>query len=68
MLVVVVVVVVGLRVVYEGGEKVAVAVLVMDVLVTMEGVDLGAMKDGGEDNMGGIIAMFVLMWGGEFGG
>jgi hypothetical protein len=68
MLVVVVVVVVGLRVVYEGGEMVAVAVLVMDVIVTMEGVDLGAMKDGGEDNMGGIIAMFVLMWGGEFGG
>lgn len=57
------VVVVGLRVVYEGLEKVAIlGVEVMVVkTVTMKRVDLGAMKDGGEDNMGGIIAMFVLM-------
>ena len=57
------VVVVGLRVVYEGLEKVAIlGVEVMVVkTVTMKRVDLGAMEDGGEDNMGGIIAMFVLM-------
>lgn len=57
------VVVVGLRVVYEGLEKVAIlGVEVMVVkTVTMKRVDLRAMKDGGEDNMGGIIAMFVLM-------
>jgi hypothetical protein len=63
-------VVVGLRVVYKGVEKGEVlglkVTVVKDVTVTMEEVDLGAIREDGEPLMGGIIAMLVLMCGGYF--